>query len=422
MPRAFDKFPTQRGMGGDSLHSPTRGGLPWQNPFDAIAGTAADTMGAIGQFVRAWFELDMLDEAFAEFGDAFTAINWSSPQAIRDAVAAAGKLLADIGRWVLAVIENFLQGDLTEHSEFVANLVELLAFDVLHEAWTTFSDGWQALNWAEPLTAIHPAWMLLVDFGWDIGGWLSQIVENIFGISLPGFFALADLRAHWTTFFTAWGAINWSNPLAGIHAAWMALVDLGSNLADWALTVLRNLTGIELPSFLDLDTLKEVWHDFETEWAAINWASLTALWSALRAIGNLLRGATHWAIGVFENLTGIDLEGLAGSFGITALAGALTAWAATLAGLDWGNPAVALMGAIGAFITLFQDLGNWLLAVIESWLGWSVSAVHDMFSSVGSFIEAIIEYFWGDAGLGGWVHALESLAGELHAVTSRFKV
>lgn len=415
MPRAYDRFPAQRGAGRDSLYSPTRGGLPWQNPLDAITDTAADTAAQLGKFVRDFLALDQLEAAFTEFAGQFSDINWASPDAVRTVIAAAGKLLADIGRWILQVFQNFTRLDLGDHSQFVADLIALFAFDVLHEAWDTFSTGWTALNWANPATAIHPAWMLAVDFGWDIAGWFGQLIDNILGIELPGWFALDDLRAHWTGFFTAWGAINWTNPLAGIHAAWMALVDLGSNLWDWAMTVLRNITGIELPDFLDLDVLKGVWQGFTDEWEAINWLSLTAIWSALSAIGSLLRGVTHWAIGVFRNLTGIDLEGIAASFGITALAAALTTWATTLGGLDWGNPVEALMGAIAAFIALFQDLGNWLLGVIEAWLGWAVDAVHDMFSSVGSFVARIVEYFWGVTGLDGWIHTLESLAGEVGA-------
>lgn len=413
MPRAFD-----RGIP-DVDKNPLRYGADFNDPEGIIGAGAADAAGIIGQFGRQLLALDMLDEAFAEFVDAFTSINWSSPEAVREAIAAAGGLLAGIGRWIMKLFTNFTRLDLTEHSQFVADLLTLLAFDVLQAAWETFSTGWTALNWSNPAAVIHPAWMLLVDFGWDIAGWIGQLLDNVFGISLPGFLALDELRGHWTTFFTAWGAINWTNPLTGIHAAWMALVDLAWNLWDWLLTVLRNLTGIELPNFLDFDTLKELWHDFEAAWAAINWLSLTAIWDALRAIGSLLRGVTHWLIGVFQNLTGIDLEGIAASFGITALAAALTAWATTLAGIDWGDPIPGLMTAIGAFITLAQDLGNWLLVLIESWLGWGVSVVHDMFSDFGTFVQRVIEYFWGESGVAGWIRTIEALAGEAGATITQ---
>jgi len=340
-------------MGGDSLYSPTRGGMPWQNPMDAIAGTAADTVGVIGKFVRDWLALDQLDDAFAEFADAFADINWADPQAIRDAIAAAGKLIWAIGQWIAQVIANFTQLDLTENAQFVRDLLELLAFDVLQEAWLDFSDGWHALNWANPATAMHPAWMLAVDFGWAIAAWVGQLIRNIFGITSPG---------------------------------WLAL-----------------------------DDLKDLWQAFNTAWAGINWVSLTGIWNALRAVGGLIRGLTHWAIRVLRNLTSIDLEGIAASFGVDALAAALTTWADTLAGIDWSNPVAGLMTAIGAFFTLAKDLGNWLLTLIESWLGWNVSVVHSMFSSVGAFVERIIEYLFGAEGLAGWLHTLESLAGEAGA-------
>lgn len=409
MPRAFD-----RGIP-DVDKNPLRSGTDFNDPEGIIGSGATEAAGILGQVFRDFLGLDQLDEAFAEFVGQFADINWASPEAVRTVIAAAGELLADIGRWALTLFQHFTRLDLSEYGQFVADLLALLAFDVLQGAWETFANGWTALDWGNPLTAMHPGWMLLVDFGWDIAGWLGQLVDNILGISLPGFLALDALRGHWTDFFTTWGAISWASPLVAIHAAWMALVDLAWNLWDWFLTVLRNLTGIELPSFLDIDTLKGLWHDFEDAWAAINWLSLTALWDALRAIGSLLRGLTHWLIGVFQNLTGIDLHGIADSFGITALVAALTAWATTLAGIDWGDPIPGLMTAIGAFITLAQDLGNWLLGVIESWLGWGVSVVHDMFSDFGTFVQRVIEYFWGGTAVAGWIRTIEALAGEAGA-------
>lgn len=409
MPRAFDP-----GIPEDDKN-PLRYGADWNDPEGIIGAGATDTAGILGQVFRDFLALDELEAAFAEFVDAFASITWTSPDSVREAIAAAGGLIANIGRWMLTVFQHLTRLDLTEHSQFVADLLALFAFGELQAAWETFSFGWNALNWADPLTAIHPAWMLFVDFGWAIGGWFTQLIDNLLGIGMPGWFALDDLRAHWTTFFTAWGAINWTNPLAGIHAAWMALVDLGSNLWDWAMTVLRNITGIELPSFLEFDDLKEAWGIFTGEWGDINWLSLTAIWDALTAIGGLLRRLTHWAIAVFQNLTGIDLDGVAASFGITALVAAITTWATTLSGLNWANPIEALMGAIGAFVKLFQDLGNWLLGVLEAWLGWAVDTVGDMFSSVDNFVKKFIEYFWGETGLGGWVNTLELIGGAIGA-------
>lgn len=409
MPRAFD-----RGIP-DVDKNPLRSGTDFNDPEGIIGSGATEAAGILGQVFRDFLGLDQLDEAFAEFVGQFADINWASPEAVRTVIAAAGELLADIGRWALTLFQHFTRLDLSEYGQFVADLLALLAFDVLQGAWETFANGWTALDWENPLTAIHPGWMLLVDFGWDIAGWLGQLVDNILGISLPGFLALDALRGHWTDFFDTWGSISWASPLVAIHAAWMALVDLAWNLWDWFLTVLRNLTGIELPSFLDIDTLKGLWHDFEDAWAAINWLSLTALWDALRAIGSLLRGLTHWLLGVFQNLTGIDLEGIANSFGMTELVAALTTWADTLAGINWTNPVTGLMAAIGAFVTLAQDIGNWLLGVINAWLGWDISAVGDMFSDVGSFVQRVIEYFFGENGVAGWIRTLDALAGEAGA-------
>lgn len=420
MPRAYDRYPTARGMGRDSLYSPTRGGLPWQNPLEAITGTATDTIGAIGGFLRTALALEQLEQAFAEFAGEFTGVadggplDWDIPETIRVAIAAAAKLGVDIGAWLVQVFKNITRIDLTEHSQFLKDLLALLAFADLQEAWDTFLSGWTALDWGSPLTAMHPGWKLVVDFAWDVADWSAQVLANITGISWPGFLGLDALRGHWAAFSTAWEAVNWANPLTGIHGAWMALVDLAWNLWDWALTVLRNLTGIEIPNFLDIDTLKGLWQQFTDAWAAITWSSLTAIWSAISAVGNLLRQGTHWLIGVIRNLTGIDLEPIAESFGITALVDAVTTWADTLAGINWLSPG-ALMAAIGAFIALAQALGNWVLGVINAWLGWDSGIVHDMFGGVGPFVEKIVEFFWGETGVAGWIHAVESLAGEVGA-------
>lgn len=420
MPRAYDRYPTARGMGGDSLYSPTRGGLPWQNPLEAITGTAADTVTAIGETIRQWLALDQFDAAFAEFGAAILGLNWTSPAAVRGAIAAGGKLVADLGAWILQVFQNITRLDLTGQTGFVHDLIDLLALEALYTAWDTFITGWSNLNWANPIAAIHPAWMLVVDLVWDVAAWAGQALENLIGVSLPAFFALGELRAHWTEFFTRWGTINWAHPLTAIHTAWMAVVDLVWNLADWAQTVLQNLTGIDLPSFFDTDALKGVWDTFTSEWAAISWTSLTAIWSALKAVGNLLRGLVHWAIGVFRNLTGIDLEAIAASFALDALVGAITLWANTITGINWLAPD-ALMTAIGAFVTLAQDLGNWVLGVLNVWLGWSINIVHGMFSGVDAFVDAVVKFFFGQGGLDTWNKVQDSLGGVGATITDTLR-
>lgn len=404
MPRAFD-----RGIP-EVDKNPLRYGADYNDPEGIIGQGATEAAFGLGSIARQFLALDMLEEAFGEFVGTFTEIDWLSPEAIRVAIAATGKIIADIGRWFIQVFQNLTRIDLSENSQFIADLVNLLAFNDLYAAWEAFSTGWAALDWSNPLAAIHPAWMLVVDFFWGIAGWLGQIIRNILGINLPGFLAFDTLRSIWTTFFNVWSQISWSNPIAAITTAWRALVDLIWALWGWFKQVLSNLTGITLPDFFDLGTIKDLWWTFTDAWADITWTSIGAIWSALVAIGRFLRGAVHWAIGVFENLTGIDLEAIAASFGIGTLADALIAWADTLAGINWLS-AGALMTAIGAFITLFQSLGNWLLGLIDSWLGWSTSVVGGMFSSVGNFIAGVVEYFWGATGLASWIKAIEKAAG-----------
>lgn len=109
-------------------------------------------------------------------------------------------------------------------------------------------------------------------------------------------------------------------------------------------------------------------------------------------------------------MTGIDLEAIVESFGITALVAAITKFADTITGINWFAPG-ALMDAIGAFITLAQDLGNWVLQVIEAWLGWSFDVVHAMFDTADAFVDALVKFFFGQGGLDTWNKIQEALGG-----------
>lgn len=420
-----------------------------------------------------WLEIDELLALIGDSVGSLLGINWFSPTAIWEAITVAWDFWRGVGSWVLHVLSNITSLDLSEQGAFLTDLAGLFAFDELQAAWVQFWHGWNDINWSNPLTGIHQAWMLLVDFVWDVARWAAHVLSNLTGITAPGWFALdqltalwgrfttswnainwgnpltaihqawmavvdlgwdlwdwfatvianltgisipsflntAALRATWTTFFTGWGAINWGNPLTAIHQGWMLIVDLAAGLWAWFKSVLTNLTGITLPSFLNGDQWKQLWQDFTAAWAAITWNTLGALWDALSAVVTLIRSAVHWAVGVLRNLTGIDLEVIAASFNLDALAAAFTTWADTLLGINWANPIAGLMTAIGAFFTLFQNIGTWLLGLLEDWLGWSVDAVGGMFSSVQNFIFRITEFVWGETGLGGLINVIEKLAG-----------
>lgn len=420
-----------------------------------------------------WLEIDELLALIGDSVGSLLGINWFSPTAIWEAITVAWDFWRGVGSWVLHVLSNITSLDLSEQGAFLTDLAGLFAFDELQAAWVQFWHGWNDINWSNPLTGIHQAWMLLVDFVWDAARWVAHVLSNLTGITAPGWFALdqltalwgrfttswnainwgnpltaihqawmavvdlgwdlwdwfatvianltgisipsflntAALRATWTTFFTGWGAINWGNPLTAIHQGWMLIVDLAAGLWAWFKSVLTNLTGITLPSFLNGDQWKQLWQDFTDAWAAITWNTLGALWDALSAVVTLIRSAVHWAVGVLRNLTGIDLEVIAQSFNLDGLAAAFTTWADTLLGINWANPIAGLMTAIGAFFQLFRDVGTWLLGLLEDWLGWSVAAVGGMFSSVQNFIFRITEYVWGETGLGGLINVIEKLAG-----------
>lgn len=219
-------------------------------------------------------------------------------------------------------------------------------------------------------------------------------------------------------------SINWLDP-SSIWTAVTSAWDFWKGIGNWAWAVLENMTGAligdqtgfikDIVALFDLDVFQAAWNTFAGSWDGINWLSIDALWTALSNFGNLIRDLVHWLIGVIKNLTTIDLEGLAESLGASGLASALSTWGATLAGINWASPGAGLMTAIGAFVTLAQDLGNWILGVIGDLLGWDTDVVHGMFESVESFVEKVIEFFWGESGLGGWLSAIEAVVGEAGA-------
>lgn len=357
-----------------------------------------------------WLEVDELLDLIGDSVGSLLEINWLSPQAIWEAVTVAWDFWRGVGSWVLHVLSNIVGLDLSEQGAFLTDLAGLFLPAELQGVWVTFWHGWNAISWANPFTSLHQTWMLLVDLVWGVAGWFAHVVSNLTGINAPGWFALDQLTAAWSAFFTAWGAIGWSNPLTGIHTAWMATVDLAAALWSWVKAVVRNLTGIEVPSFFNGGALADLWQQFTAAWGGISWSSLSAVWQALEAVGGLARAATHWVIGVVQNLTGIDLEVIAASFGIDALVAAITTWADTLAGINWLS-AGGLMAAVGAFITLAQALGNWVLGVIDAWLGWDTSIVHGAFANFNAFVGAIVEFFWGADGLAAWTGALDAIGG-----------
>lgn len=270
-----------------------------------------------------------------------------------------------------------------------------------------------------------------VEEAWDtVAGAVDAIMDALNGIPaflqrLRAWFKIDMLEDVFTEHIGDLMGINWLDPSAlwsAITSAW----DFWKGIGNWAWAVLENITGLlignqtgfikDLVALFDLDVAQVAWNTFLGAWGGINWLNLDALWQALQAVGKFVRDLFHWLIGVIKNFTTVvDLEGLASSLGLTALAAALNSWATTLTGINWSNPGAALMTAIGAFVTLAQDAGNWILDVIASLLNWDTSVVHSMFSSVGDFVERIIEFFWGATGLSGWLNTLESLAGEAGA-------
>lgn len=225
--------------------------------------------------------------------------------------------------------------------------------------------------------------------------------------------------------------VNWLDP-SSIWTAVLSSWDFWKGVGNWLLAVVARVTGLEmleqsdflkeLVSLLALGVFQTAWNNFADTWGDINWLSLGAIWEAICAVGNLIKDLFHWLMLVIKNLTTIDLENIAESLGITGLANALTTWASTLLGINWANPITAIRNVIGAFVKLSQDLGNWVLDMIEQWLGWNTDVIKGMFTDFNTFVMKIVDFFFGESGLSGWVRTLEALAGEVGAtITAAIK-
>ena len=135
------------------------------------------------------------------------------------------------------------------------------------------------------------------------------------------------LQSAWNAFVADWNQINWASPVTAIHQAWMLFVDFVLDFGSWLLNKIEETAGLSaIPSFFETVLLREVWATFNAQWAAISFNNISALWDALRALLKLVRGIVHWAAQVFQNLTGIDLEGLLDSLGISTPSSESTGW------------------------------------------------------------------------------------------------
>lgn len=109
MPRVIDLHPSQRGAGGSSLNSPTRGGLPYQDPLSAIQ-QSADIAGQLMRenLARTIKELTGIDiTGVLEFFD------WLEEQAgisIKNLGELWDNLVNQIEDWVQGILDNIWDG------------------------------------------------------------------------------------------------------------------------------------------------------------------------------------------------------------------------------------------------------------------------------------------------------------------------
>ena len=373
MPRAFD-----RGIPAVDKN-PLISATSWGDPATIIGEAAAGAGSRIQTFLFGLFEgCGEFVTGLAEFGSAFLTdlletLITQLEQAIDDA-------------------DEALAGALTETIEQIrTSLASPNPLVLIGSGLQAFVDQFYKLLFCGADPGITPQAILT-----EVGGWITPLAER------------------WAAFLADWFAINWLS-LTSVHTAWMLVVDLITDLWNILTTKIESYFSITaFPDFFEAEVFKAAWQAFNTAWAAINFTSPTALWNALRAVLKLGRDLVHWLAQVFSNISGIDIETLLQSLGVTALAAAFTAFGNTLAGINWTN-LTAIFTAIGAFITLSQDLGNWFLDLIDSWLGWDTGIVGAMFDSFSAFVSRMVEYFFGATGLAGWITALETLAGVVGA-------
>ena len=373
MPRAFD-----RGIPAVDKN-PLISATSWGDPATIIGEAAAGAGSRIQTFLFGLFEgCGEFVTGLAEFGSAFLTdlletLITQLEQAIDDA-------------------DEALAGALTETIEQIrTSLASPNPLVLIGSGLQAFVDQFYKLLFCGADPGITPQAILT-----EVGGWITPLAER------------------WAAFLADWFAINWLS-LTSVHTAWMLVVDLITDLWNILTTKIESYFSITaFPDFFEAEVFKAAWQAFNTAWAAINFTSPTALWNALRAVLKLGRDLVHWLAQVFSNISGIDVETLLQSLGVTALAAAFTAFGNTIAGINWTN-LTAIFTAIGAFITLSQDLGNWFLDLIDSWLGWDTGIVGAMFDSFSAFVSRMVEYFFGATGLAGWITALETLAGVVGA-------
>jgi hypothetical protein len=300
---------------------------------------------------------------------------WDASTGYRTAFTAFGHLIAGTWRWALHVINNITNVDA---------LSSMAAFELptIRGIWSDFRAAWAAIDfedWPHVAANLRAAWRAGLALVRGTLAWARQVVENLTDIDLSQTLfaplALGQLRGVWSTFDTAWTAIDWSNPTAlpaNIVAGFIAVGHLVAGIIKWALTAVLNISNVDLTLTFDawdLPGIRGVWADFTVAWDGIDWTNLAVLGANLvagfAALGALLQGIVTWGLNVFQAMTGRDLRQALAGLALGTLRTVLSDFKTTWTGINF-TTATGLWTAFCAVLDLAGGIAGWMVTVIKN--------------------------------------------------------
>lgn len=109
MPRVIDRYPGERGAGGSSLYSPTRGGLPYEDPMSAIQQSA----NIAAQLMRENLTKTIKELTGIDISGLFEFFDWLEQQcgiSIKNLGEQWDGLVNQIETWVQGILDNIWDG------------------------------------------------------------------------------------------------------------------------------------------------------------------------------------------------------------------------------------------------------------------------------------------------------------------------
>lgn len=166
MPRVIDKYPTQRGAGGGSVNSPTRGGLQYQDPMSQIDGTAQGVGDGISRGISAQHE-----KAVNDIAGAFTEIGEDIAETIANLIAFAATIGERFHATWTAIVRGLLDPNATEQevAQAEAALIALNGRVTALEGGGTVTTYTVSGIWTNPYPTEHKRVKVAVYNGGDGG-------------------------------------------------------------------------------------------------------------------------------------------------------------------------------------------------------------------------------------------------------------